>query len=85
MIQKINTFQNCQSTVEDMVDPEGNLVGRCFVIIDEEEHQVYRYPMPVDVAKLQGQRLMGIAGVEIADNGRMRAEVSRLHPKGQGK
>lgn len=66
-IQTIKVFQNCQSAVEDVPNPQtGELAGRAFVIIDEDDNTVYRFPMPLEVAKLQGQRLMGIGEVVAA-------------------
>lgn len=82
MRSKVETFQNCASAVEDIPNPmTGEVEGRAFVIIDEDEHTVYRFPMPLDVAKQQGQRLMGIGGVQTASP----AEVQALSRGNGGK
>lgn len=81
-MRRINIFQNCGSMVEDAHNPETKeLEGRVFVIIDNDTGEIWRYAMPVDVAKIQGQKLMGIGGLELAD-GRALSKLER--PPGKG-
>lgn len=85
MVTKIHTFQNCASTIEDLPNPEtGNIDGRAFVIIDNDTGDVYRYPMPIDVAKTQGERLMGLGGIEVANGKKLKEELAQrghMRPK----
>lgn len=80
-IKKIYSFQNSASVVEDIRNPEtGEVEGRCFIIIDNDTGDIYRYPMPVDVARQQGQKLMGIGGIEVANGN----ALSKLEKPGKG-
>lgn len=86
MISTVISFQNCNSAVEELKDPNtGEVVGRAFLIIDDDNDTVYQYSMTTEVAKTQGQRLMGIGHVSVADGVDLKQELSRhnRHPKGK--
>lgn len=80
LLQTIINFQGCSTAVEEIPNPEtGEIVGRAFVIIDNDANTVYRCILPVDLAKLQGQRLMGIGSVSTASPGQMAQEVAKVN------
>jgi hypothetical protein len=77
-IQTVINFKNSSSAVEDIPSPEtGEVAGRAFIIIDNDNDTVYRFIMPVEIAKQQGQRLMGIGNVEIANGAGMQQEIAK--------
>lgn len=78
MIAHVHTFQNCQCLTEDLLSSKtGEVDGRCIVYVDQDTGEVWRYPMPIDVAKTIGQRLMGIGKAEIATPQQMQEIVKR--------
>lgn len=71
MIHREHVFQNCTAVVEDVTAPDGTLAGRAFILIDNDGGDIWRCPMPLEVAKAMGQKLMGIGAVEPVTNGDM--------------
>lgn len=78
-IQTLVTFKNCSSAVEDITNPENpsEVAGRAFLIIDNDNDTIYRFIMPAEAAKIQGQRLLGLGDVAIADGTALKDEIAK--------
>lgn len=75
-LQHIHIFQGCSAGVENFTDPDGKIVGRAVVIQDKQSLEVWRYPLPLDQAKVLGQQLMGIGEIAVSNGHDLAAEVA---------